>query len=1385
MKLNLTLIKSFRNSQARVRLLSSTASHVGKLAACLALVASSAQAQFTYTGGDINANQTYDGLGVDSAMNPKSIGTTGDNDYVGHNVGNSGSLTVLSGSLTITNSDFKVGASSGTGAVYMGQNATLNLECVGQWAPGVGQNGGAAGTLVVSNNATININIGGSQEQRMTWGVNSGTMVATILGGTINVNNGTGTSDNQRSFNVGAQNGTGTVNLFAGTITDNMPLPFSVGGQYDAMNTSPVFNDSSTSSSLIISNGSFVMTNICPTTDAGKSTFNVGSNSYVVFYNGTGSLSLANWTSGDYQTLVDAGRIRIGLPGQTPIVTTMSSFTYNSVGGQGILTVVPFVLPPSIAGQPQSQIVVTGTTLQMKATGISGNTPFAYQWQLSGTNLADNITFSGVNSNILTIANVSMGAAGSYQLVVTNLYGSTTSSVAILTVSSPTLVGRWVNGPASLSDASGYSLATAHEAIVVGVGSYMFTNDVPTGKSGQSLYLFNGDTALSISNSATGDATYDNTFDDVINNQFSVMFWAKGMPPAWSPWVSKGGDGGSGWQVRAVGDTNYSAFTIRGTGGTNTMGSGVEDLTATGSPTGDGNWHLYAGTYDALTGERNFYVDGVLAGSEIGNVKYPLAADRHLCIGAREDTANTPASFATTEIFNVNIYNYAISLGQIQTELGVLPPAISGQPQSIYALVGRPAQVKATGVSGTAPLTYQWTLNGTNIQLLADSANFTGATSNTLTILSVAAIDAGSYQLTVTSIYGTAVSSNAVLSVKYPSVVGRWFVGSTNLNDTSGYTSTNTHDGVAVGGSSYQFAADVPPGRHGMSLDLPSGNTGIAINNSSTADGSYTNTFDAPIRGSMSFSFWSKGYPNGNWSPWVAKGGDNNNQGWSMRTIGWSAGWGNWNIFTMRGGGGSGGDDLGNNSGTTDGNWHLYTGTFDAGTGLRTLYRDGVQRAQSTGCGLYNLAPTSHLTVGVKDAGNANYDAGTYFTGKFYDVRVYNYDLSAAEVGALTNLPNPSVANPQSITTYIGGVARMSSTVSGTGTLTNRWQFNGTDVVDGTYGSVVISGATTTTLTISNVTAGYAGSYRVIVSNTNGMDISDAATLTLNAPALIGQWFTGADSYADVSGYTPPGTHDASSIGGDSFLNDVPPGKTGDSLSLSSGGVIINNSAVVDGAGYTNTFDDKISGAFTLMFWAKGYPQNWNPWVSKNGDGGVGWQARTPSWGTNFAMFTMRGTGANDDQNAWTNPDANWHNYACTYDAGTGLRTMYRDGFQLFQLAGNGPYTLAPNSHLVIGARDAGNFSYGSTFFTGGFYDVRVYNYPLTIGDVNAYLGTTPSFSGSPVINGNNLTLQWSFGTLLGSTNVAGPYLAVPGATSPYTIGVSTAPQMFYKLSNP
>src|SRR5205085_2062002 len=194
-----------------------------------------------------------------------------------------------------------------------------------------------------------------------------------------------------------------------------------------------------------------------------------------------------------------------------------------------------------------------------------------------------------------------------------------------------------------------------HGGYFVNGTSFLFTNDVPPGKTGQSIYFYNGDSAIAISNSSTLDVSSDNTFDNRINNAMTVTFWAKGLPGGWNPWVSKYGENGSGWQLRDDGSkTNYSLFTVHdNNSGTNTSGTGLDDLATRNTPTSDGNWHLYVGTFNASTGVRNLYIDGpVLAASESGNTLYNLASAEHLTIGGRDAApGNTFGNFFTGLIY--------------------------------------------------------------------------------------------------------------------------------------------------------------------------------------------------------------------------------------------------------------------------------------------------------------------------------------------------------------------------------------------------------------------------------------------------------------------------------------------------------------------------------------------------------------------------------------------------------------------------------------------------------------------------------------------------------------------------------------------------------------
>jgi len=83
------------------------------------------------------------------------------------------------------------------------------------------------------------------------------------------------------------------------------------------------------------------------------------------------------------------------------------------------------LLPPSIISQPTNQVVQVGGTATFNV-GVSGATPLSYQWRYNGNSLA------GETNSSLVLTNLQLSQAGPYAVVATNISGSVTSQVAIL-----------------------------------------------------------------------------------------------------------------------------------------------------------------------------------------------------------------------------------------------------------------------------------------------------------------------------------------------------------------------------------------------------------------------------------------------------------------------------------------------------------------------------------------------------------------------------------------------------------------------------------------------------------------------------------------------------------------------------------------------------------------------------------------------------------------------------------------------------------------------------------------------------------------------------------------------------------------------------------------
>jgi hypothetical protein len=134
-------------------------------------------------------------------------------------------------------------------------------------------------------------------------------------------------------------------------------------------------------------------------------------------------------------------------------------FVVVVANGAGVVTSSPpatltVLEPPHISTPPASQTVLAAGTVTLSVTA-SGSAPLSYQWQFNGTNLA------GATNATLVLTNVQWAQAGSYDVVVSNPVGCTTSTPpAVLAVHSPPIITQQPQGQTvPLGGAAAFSAA--------------------------------------------------------------------------------------------------------------------------------------------------------------------------------------------------------------------------------------------------------------------------------------------------------------------------------------------------------------------------------------------------------------------------------------------------------------------------------------------------------------------------------------------------------------------------------------------------------------------------------------------------------------------------------------------------------------------------------------------------------------------------------------------------------------------------------------------------------------------------------------------------------------------------------------------------------------
>ena len=1020
------------------------------------------------------------------------------------------------------------------------------------------------------------------------------------------------------------------------------------------------------------------------------------------------------------------------------------------------------------------------------SANFTGNLPISYQWQsgpdgFTYTNIPSSMNPTATN-NYLIVPSANAGSAGFYQLVASNSLGVNYSAAGYVT-------------------------------LLAGTPQYLWSANIPFGGLNS---------------------------DQILTNFPSTYKIAGAM------YAANGGLGGVPQLVVATGQGNITfgpnGLTTVTVSGGNGYGTG-----ANANQTGNANFN---------TCLNDFYYDNTthlitLSNLIVGN-KYQVQLfgldDRSGDTGRHanwQDPSNTYDTSITYKM-GANVYtlgtftasNAVQTIRQNLTDTGgagnfncLILRAVGWNPAPYFALQPTNQSLFATntslvgiagGDSSLGAITYQWMAGPTNgpYSVLSEGVKYTGTTTTNLTIHNLVTADGNQVYVLKASNGGGSLNQNSrevtlsIQSIPPAPALGSFAAYALSNNPVALWMFTETNDpstGILLGydstgnGHFVQYGTGCQNGFNGVVGPQAPAYPGFATNETAAKTAANATSYIKvpPLNDTnlaTTVAMWINPADNGNYAHGLI-GARNNTVAGQIWQLGYSAGSGdlgyNWNDSSAT---------YGYDSGLAPviGSWNFVAMVITSNNATFYLYYlNGAGQAVLKKA--VNPAPnTTPVTMagGTTVIGNDPYSlTGRGFNGSIAAVALYNSALSETQiqtmfgggVGIYGAYP-PSFATqpPTNTAGFVGFTAQISATSSGTPPITNQWQFNGTNLVDGMYNGALITGSTSNVLTIAGITTNNQGVYNLVLSNPVTYLASSNAYLTVlsavppPATNLVGHWLAGAANLKDSSNYQPAGTHDGYTVGNNSyyFTNDVPPGGTGQSIVFNNTGIMISNSSSLD-ANYLNTFDDPLNtNQMTVMCWAKGTPSIWNAFMSKEGEA-EGWQLRVSS--PVVPAFNICNAGLNASSVA----PAGWHHYAATWNATGNVRKLYVDG-NLAGTATGGTFTPQTQDRLMISGRDDqhGSNNYGlGNYFNGEIYDARIYKSELSGAQVISFITPpplpAPAFTVKPVLttgaNGKQFVMSWTYGTLLQATNVLGPWTTNP-ATSPYTVIISNAPQKFFKL---
>ncbi|HWW00775.1 MAG TPA: LamG-like jellyroll fold domain-containing protein [Candidatus Acidoferrum sp.] len=351
------------------------------------------------------------------------------------------------------------------------------------------------------------------------------------------------------------------------------------------------------------------------------------------------------------------------------VVTNSTSAATSSVA---TLTVFR---APLIARQPgpTNLVLLTGVSNTLSVVAY-GALPLSYYWSTNGAFIP------AANSAALVLKNLQVSNSANYAVVVSNAFGSVTSSIVSLTVlpppSPPFAQAVLADRPLAYWRLDEPSGTIAHDYVSGLNGIY---NKVLLGQAGNNLLGTNTSArfgALAPNTSLVTNIPIDFTTSTSAN--FTIETWVNGnAQSADNGLVTKGaGAGGEQFNLDCGGANHGFRFFVRDSTGATHAGSSSAAL--------DSKWHHVVGVCDQTHSNVWLYIDGASAGqSSIVPGSGLLTSSNSVTLGCRQSGSSTFDLQFVGYMEEVAIYNYALSPAQVQTHYRVvtnLPPVFASNP---------------------------------------------------------------------------------------------------------------------------------------------------------------------------------------------------------------------------------------------------------------------------------------------------------------------------------------------------------------------------------------------------------------------------------------------------------------------------------------------------------------------------------------------------------------------------------------------------------------------------------------------------------------------------------------------------------------------------------